>query len=781
MSYAVHQDQSSVVELARSGNFRAIAYWLNVFLMPHNLRAQVGAAKQAGHLQVVVEFRPLPHLDAKSPAFRKSLVRFVCRHLWQLNSDVIEGVQIAARPIHKPSVLWRQPVRVVSPARRAKLARQQPTERLSQTQDFHSGDFTALRTRIQKITLQNVQFRALRSLLLTGTTAAAFIVGCWLGYADAPTDQTTASASITASRPDTVTIAARQGVQAESESVPITQLDGNPASPEENVTLLFGGDVALTKGYADLVKDDHQWAFSAMDEYRQADVAMVNLGAPFTTSAEPDGADPATVEVLNSGGVDIVNVSDRRTADPTADPSAAGLEETLTTLDKAGIHYVGAGQVSAGQVPGTTANAGNRLKIVDVKGQRIAYLGYSEADLQADEAKASVEDAPQHDGSELGKAYRVAADIQAIRPQVDWIIVNYHWGKNLAKYPADWQIELAHTTIDQGADVVVGHHSHLLQGAEIYKGRPIVYSLGNFIFGENASTDYDTAVLKVGVKDQQMKVELLPVEVKGLQPRVVSGDRAQEILHQVENVSDMFAQPLRSPMVLDARANTILSQPAEPPSDPRLPTAAPHATPTDAAPSSPTETQDVPTEEQPEPTFDQPTLEQPIDSTTPTPFIDRESGTPISPDAQSSPSGSSASPSSLDTFPSANPAETQPSSTPEALDSNPTDSPSEFSAPADAIPTSPLPSATPEPSVDNPFISNPDAGADSHSPAPMVPQQPEPTYGEPASDLPGGADAVESGSAPTLTPPPTRSPRSLEPGKRRYAEVPSDVEIAQNP
>ncbi|MCY7322328.1 MAG: CapA family protein, partial [Phormidesmis sp. CAN_BIN36] len=93
MSYAGESYHPSVSELARSGNFRAIAYWLNVFLLPHNLYAKVEAAPQFGCLQVLVEFHPSLDRDAKSPQFRSNLVRFICHHLWKLNSDVIDGVQ----------------------------------------------------------------------------------------------------------------------------------------------------------------------------------------------------------------------------------------------------------------------------------------------------------------------------------------------------------------------------------------------------------------------------------------------------------------------------------------------------------------------------------------------------------------------------------------------------------------------------------------------------------------------------------------------------------------
>ncbi len=559
MSYAGESDHPSVLELARSGNFRAIAYWLNVFLLPHNLYARVESAPQSGCLHVFVEFQPSPDRHAKSPEFRSQLVQFICHHLWKLNSDVIEGVQIAARFVGKPQVIWRQSVRVLSPARRAKLG-------LPSKQTTSIRRASQIKSRVQQATRQKVQFRALRSLLLTGTTAAAFIMGCWLGYSDAPTDQTTASASPAAiassNRPNTVLTAMG--------NVPVETPDSVQNANDPTVTLMFGGDVTLTDAYTDSVGIDRQWAFATMDETRQADVAMVNLEAPFTTSATPlpdkqfnFKVDPENVQVLKNGGIDLVTLANNHAMDY----QTAGLDDTIKTLDQAGIRHIGAGH---------TIEEARRPEILDVKGQRIAYLGYYDGDFQVAGEGVAGTNSRQND--------RVAADIKAIRNQVDWVVVNYHWGEELAKYPSDDQMDLARFTIDQGADLVVGHHPHVLQGAEIYKGRPIVYSLGNFIFGGKSVSNYDTAVLKVALKDKQMKVEFVPVEVKGFQPKVVSGDRGTEILHQIENVSDIFHEPMKSSVVLDAKTNTTVTSPIAPVATPAAVQSSPQPSPDTSQP-----------------------------------------------------------------------------------------------------------------------------------------------------------------------------------------------------
>jgi poly-gamma-glutamate synthesis protein (capsule biosynthesis protein) len=194
-----------------------------------------------------------------------------------------------------------------------------------------------------------------------------------------------------------------------------------------------------------------------------------------------------------------------------------------------------------------------RPEILEVKGQRIAYFGYyTGEDHQATETTA---------GTNPALEARIAEDIQAIRDRVDWIIVNFHWGVELSNYPETWQSKLAHFAIDRGADVVVGHHPHVLQGSEIYRGRPIAYSLGNFIFGGNARSDYDTAVLKVSVREKQMKVEFLPVEVRKYQPKIVQGERGDRIMAEIAMFSNIFEQAMTSPMILDAKSSEVIADP----------------------------------------------------------------------------------------------------------------------------------------------------------------------------------------------------------------------------
>ncbi len=546
MVYTDKLYQPPILELAKAGNFQAIAHWINQFLVPYGMHASVGAIRP-GCLKILVE---LPWVESEDlPDDRRDyLVRYICHRIWQLNSAVIEGAQIAARFAGESRILWEQSVRVVSPARRL---RQQQSQQL--------------RTQVQQTAQRKTQLKTMRAFLVSGAPLFAFFFGCFLGFSKAPVEQTNAVAS---SQPETNKSQTGSGeqamtrpdtVQAALEAVPVVKHDRVADPNDPTVTLMFSGDVTLGEAFEETIGKDYDHAFAAMDEYRQADLAMVNLENPLTkaTIPLPDKqfnfkADPESVKVLEKGGVDLVTLANNHTMDF----EEAGLTETMDTLDRSGILHLGAGR---------DEKEARRPEIVEVKGQRVAYLGYYGADFHAaGEGKA---------GTNFADEARIAADIKSIRDQVDWIVVNFHWGEELATYPAEWQIDLAHFTVDQGADLIVGHHPHVLQGAEIYKGRPIAYSLGNFIFGGNSRKDYDTAVLKVALKDRQMKVEFLPVEVRNYQPQVVGGDRGAQILKHIDDLSTSFTQPMRSPTVLDAR----ISPKTEPSATP---------TPADASPGS---------------------------------------------------------------------------------------------------------------------------------------------------------------------------------------------------
>lgn len=225
-------------------------------------------------------------------------------------------------------------------------------------------------------------------------------------------------------------------------------------------------------------------------------------------------------------------------SDRALDYGEQGLAETLDTLDQAGIYQVGAGRDSL---------EARRPEVLDVKGQHVAYLSYSPKPIAAQVGKSGVNDPSQA---------QILADIKTLRQQVDWVIVNYRWRGELAATPADWQTSLARASIDAGADLVVGYHANRLQGGEIYQDRPIVYSLGDFIFADAPLDDHDTAALKVSLRHRQMKVDVVPVSVRAARPQAATGEQGNSILRQIQQLSEPFVQPLSFPQIFNAKPYT---------------------------------------------------------------------------------------------------------------------------------------------------------------------------------------------------------------------------------
>ncbi|MEO0867476.1 MAG: CapA family protein [Cyanobacteria bacterium J06642_11] len=395
------------------------------------------------------------------------------------------------------------------------------------------------------------QFKYVRAMVITGSAAAAFILGCVTetvmsqrGKMAHQKQSPTLPALDQGWRPlsdgEAQEIAYRSSTRGSSvpaalESVAVIP-HGSDTSPDDpTVTLLFGGDVAVGDVPIQTPEAVSQ-VLGNLEIFREADVSMVGLGntlATADTSLQESYLDRTRADAVNAleqGGIDIVSLS----GDRTMDFGRQGLNETLDSLDSVGIYRVGAGRNS---------QEARRPEILDVKGQRIAYLSY---------APEGSSGAKLHKpGVNVQDLNGIVEDIAALRQAVDWIVVNYRWHGALETQPNQQQIDLSRSAIDAGADLVVGYHPQQLQGAELYKSRPIVYALGDFIFQDTPLEDRDTATLRVSLRNQQMKVEFLPISVRQARPQEASGENANAILTEIRQASKQLPSPLKFPVILD--------------------------------------------------------------------------------------------------------------------------------------------------------------------------------------------------------------------------------------
>jgi len=216
-----------------------------------------------------------------------------------------------------------------------------------------------------------------------------------------------------------------------------------------------GGDIHfLTRNVRDILLEDDMTIVNFEGTLTTAPVYKANNQFVFS-------APPEYVEILKQGGIEAVALENNHVFDH----GQAGLDETKATLDAAGIVW----------------SDSQHVGVYTVNNVTIAMLTYQQYRDKVEELLV-----------------QVPLDVQNAKAQYDIVIVSFHWGQELDYKPNRNQINLGRATIDAGADLVLGHHSHRINPIEKYKDRYIVYSLGNFSFaGNNKPSDMSTFLFQV--------------------------------------------------------------------------------------------------------------------------------------------------------------------------------------------------------------------------------------------------------------------------------------------
>lgn len=299
----------------------------------------------------------------------------------------------------------------------------------------------------------------------------------------------------------------------------------------EPVTLLFGGDLFLT----DLLQSKYsQQGISAaaseglLEVLESADVFMVNEEFPFGTTGEAMEdkqytfrVDPGYVSVLSDLSVDIVTLANNHMLDFGRSP----LTETLRTLDGAGIAHVGAGE---------NLEEAKALKTFEIHGKTIGFLGASRV-IPEYSWNASA------DSSGLFTTYDAAAlvsEIEKAEESCDFTVVYVHWGIERSTQPEEYQRTLARQYIDAGADAVIGAHPHVLQGIEYYEGKPVFYSLGNFIFSNGT---YETMLAELTLSENGTEIRLVPCVSQANQMTLLEESEKPGFYQSLESISNAIA------------------------------------------------------------------------------------------------------------------------------------------------------------------------------------------------------------------------------------------------
>ncbi len=304
-----------------------------------------------------------------------------------------------------------------------------------------------------------------------------------------------------------------------------------PILPTVSVRLTFAGDatlgcntngnnrrfakVAAREGYAYFLQN-------LKDVFSEDDITVVNLEGPLTTATKKRSnrefnfrGDPAYAAILSEGSVEAASLANNHARDYLSQ----GLLDTAAACKEAGVEPFGY----------------KTRFVTEVNGIRLGFLGFTQWETKQSEMVSAV---------------------KSLRSEVDVLVVFYHWGEEKAYKPLSAQKKLGRAAIDAGADLVVGGHSHVVGGVEVYKGKRIIYSLGNLCFGGNDTPfSFAAALYRVefafdpNAKEVSYQSEaLIPIQTSGstkkndFQPKLLSGEKALAVLKRIKNCSKSFSE-----------------------------------------------------------------------------------------------------------------------------------------------------------------------------------------------------------------------------------------------
>ncbi len=294
-------------------------------------------------------------------------------------------------------------------------------------------------------------------------------------------------------------------------SAAISPPSTGPSPTRQGKLVIHGaGDVNVDPGYIPNFRvHGYAWAWSGLGGlFKRDDLTVVNLECAISNvgTAVPKSfnfrCDPAALPSMRKAGVEVANQANNHAYDY----GPAAVVDGRKNLLKNHIAPVGAGK---------NEEEALSAALFDVKGWKIAVVGF---DKVVDPWPTAVA-GPDKPGTAAGHDENaMVAAVRAASKQADIVVVDIHWGVELDTRPRTNDVRLAHRLIDAGADVIFGGHSHRLQPMGVYRGRPIFYSLGNFVWPRNSTAGATTAVAEVIVSPKgTFKGRLIPafIEVSG--------------------------------------------------------------------------------------------------------------------------------------------------------------------------------------------------------------------------------------------------------------------------
>lgn len=342
-------------------------------------------------------------------------------------------------------------------------------------------------------------------------------------------------------------IKASAGSSASESSSTIAMTPSPTASPAPTPTLapkklsvIAVGDIMLGRKVGKLLEKSgkgYEYSFEQVAPIlKKGDVIFGNLESPITASEVSLSkghkiilkCSPKSISAIKAAGFNILSVANNHMMDY----YEKGMLDTIDTLNENRIANSGAGK---------NLEEARKIAIVEKNGLKYGVLSYTDMAEYTYTGNPSITYVAGKSRSGLSprKLELILEDIAKARSQVDILAISLHWGvEESFTIPAS-QVEFAHKLIDSGADVILGHHPHQFQGIEVYKGKPIIYSMGNFLFDQNDPENQESFIMDMQYSGTELEsFSATPVRIlEKSHVAVQTGKDASEMLNREVSLS----------------------------------------------------------------------------------------------------------------------------------------------------------------------------------------------------------------------------------------------------
>ena len=303
--------------------------------------------------------------------------------------------------------------------------------------------------------------------------------------------------------------------------------------------------IRIGSGVASQIKKQKKdYIFSKVsEEFKKADLVFGNLETILSSKDIISGnlqsnslrGSESSVKSLVDAGFDVLNIANNHAMDHGTRPFL----DTIDSLKSNNIKVIG--------ISDSEENA-----VIKIKGIKLGIIGFS---LRPDQSGNKVL-------YSNGSKEMLLEKVKNLKPNVDYILLSLHWGNEFVNIPSKDQIKLSHDLVDAGANIILGHHSHVMQGVEKYKGAIISYSLGNFVFDMWQLRTRISGIIDIKIEESGLDYEMIPVFIdSNFRPYLVDDKKAKRFTEYFDKISSSDVFDIESRSVSDY--NSLVSRQRE--------------------------------------------------------------------------------------------------------------------------------------------------------------------------------------------------------------------------